>query len=113
MAKPNDSSLWKQLVNMWPKLEEMTFWEVRKGNTIRVWEDALVESGLKPKEKLLQQNNSVYLATKVENLVNDTGDWNWKLLRDKLDHDTLAKIQVIPPPIRTEMADDKSIWGWY
>lgn len=50
------------------------------------------------------------LSAKVEDLVDDTSVWNWRLLRDKLEHDIPTKIQAISPPSRTEMVDDKSIW---
>lgn len=55
-VKPTDSSLWKQLVKLWPHLESMTYWELGNGKDTRLWEDALTEPGLKLSYKLRSQN---------------------------------------------------------
>lgn len=65
-----------------------------KGNIIRAW----VAPNINLKDKFLQQNYKEDLGTKVRDLVNIEGDWNWSLLKNNLDQDTLACIQAIPPP---------------
>lgn len=47
LAKAYDSSLWKQIMSIWPMLDSMNKWEVRNGQTIKVWSDCWVDKGIR------------------------------------------------------------------
>ncbi|PNX57873.1 hypothetical protein L195_g050625, partial [Trifolium pratense] len=44
-AKVHDSSLWKNLVNVWSNFNSYEFWSVGNGNSVRAWKDRWLDSG--------------------------------------------------------------------
>lgn len=45
VSKPNDSSLWKNLVQLWPKIESLVLWSVGNGDAIHAWDQCWIEAG--------------------------------------------------------------------
>ncbi|CAL5198816.1 unnamed protein product [Lathyrus oleraceus] len=105
------TSLWKQLVLVWPQMESLTFWEMRNNKEIRFWEDAWIEPGMKLISKLQNQNLKVDSQATVDTMVTQNGDWNWNILSALIDNVTLEKIKVIPPHTLNSREADMRIWS--
>ncbi|PNY12120.1 3-ketoacyl-CoA synthase, partial [Trifolium pratense] len=45
IVKPYDSSLWKNLVQLWPSMTSIIFWMIRNGECVRAWEHCWLTEG--------------------------------------------------------------------
>src|SRR4051812_25158787 len=60
-AKAYDSSLWKWIFNVWPSMEDMTFWTISSSELVSSTMEGFTEA---------QEN------VKVSELTDDNGNWN-------------------------------------
>ncbi|PNX92625.1 RNA-directed DNA polymerase (reverse transcriptase), partial [Trifolium pratense] len=81
VAKTLDSHLWKSIVKLWPKLDELCFWTIRDGKSVdcywysQVW----IEEGLRVADLNLNIPDSLR-DLKVTQLVDDEGRWKLEVL---------------------------------
>ncbi|MCI01096.1 ribonuclease H, partial [Trifolium medium] len=47
VAKTSDSHLWKSIVKLWPKLDELCFWTIRGGKSVDWYSQVWIEEGLR------------------------------------------------------------------
>lgn len=104
-AKMNDSTLWKNIVRLWPHLEKMSFQEVGNRNNIRAWKNWLVKPGLRIQDHMIQSNEISYFLT-MAGLGTGDGKWNWNMFRNLFNYDFLEKFLVIPSPSHNTNEDD-------
>jgi len=95
--REKDSSLWKNIVNLWQEAQRNILWTVGDGKSVDAWNDVWIEPNLQIKDMNLVILNEL-MAVKVADLVNDEGDWRWELLNAWLPLEVLHKIEAIPPP---------------
>lgn len=53
IVKPDDSCIWKMIVDLSPNLDSMSYWEVDKNLNFRMWEDSWVALGVFLKDLVL------------------------------------------------------------
>ncbi|PNX90504.1 ribonuclease H, partial [Trifolium pratense] len=106
VAKTLDSHLWKSIVKLWPKLDELCFWTIRDGKSVdcywysQVW----IEEGLRVADLNLNIPDSLR-DLKVTQLVDDEGRWKLEVLAACLPVSLLHMIAAIPPPEESAGAD--------
>ncbi|CAL5207156.1 unnamed protein product [Lathyrus oleraceus] len=102
IAKPCDSYLWKSVVELRPKLDSLSFWEVGNGSTINIWVDAWVASGISLQDHTHMQNISRTTINNMADLTSTEGVWDWNLLHMLFPSYILVKLQAILPPISSD-----------
>lgn len=80
IAKASDSYMWKMIVDLRPKLDSMSYWEVGNNLTIRMWDGAWVSPGVFLKDLANTHLDSNRRLPLMENLLNADGTWNWTLI---------------------------------
>lgn len=73
IAKPNDSSLWKHLVQFWPNISKLEHWAVRNGESVKSWKYFWLDKGLRVADLDIDIPLSMQNA-KVADLVDEYGD---------------------------------------
>lgn len=98
IAKPFYSYLWKDIMDMHPKIDNLSFWEVGKGASINVWDDVWVAPGVQLKDHVQQQEASSLNIFVVTDLITLDGRWNWTLFCRSFPKFIIDKIHAISPP---------------
>ncbi|GAU31911.1 hypothetical protein TSUD_270960 [Trifolium subterraneum] len=104
-ARGTDSSLWKNLVQLKPMLEEFSFWHVGDGASVDAWKQAWLDEGLCIEQHVAIPNHLQGL--KVCDLVDSDGKWNWTLLDDWLPIHLKNKVAAILPPDMNNGSDER------
>jgi hypothetical protein len=73
-TRNTDSTLWKNLIALTPKMEEHSFWSVRDGAVVDAWTHAWIEAGLHIDQ--IVEIPSHLQGLKVKDLINHDGGWN-------------------------------------
>ncbi|PNX98541.1 ribonuclease H [Trifolium pratense] len=99
LAKQSDSNLWKAIVNLWPKLDDIdnSFWSIRDGRSIAFCHQKWINTDIRISELNIHIPELIWNA-KVSDLVDDRGRWNWELLNGWLPESILHQIAAVPPP---------------
>ncbi|MCI05610.1 putative ribonuclease H protein, partial [Trifolium medium] len=97
LAKQSDSNLWKAIVNLWPKLDDNSFWSIRDGRSIAFCHQKWINTDIRISELNIHIPELIWNA-KVSDLVDDRGRWNWELLNGWLPESILHQIAAVPPP---------------
>ncbi|GAU25567.1 hypothetical protein TSUD_260010 [Trifolium subterraneum] len=74
IAKGLDSHLWKLIVKLWPKLEELSSWTLGNGKTVEWYKDIWIDKGLRVADPNLNIPANMH-DWKVVQLVDDDGSW--------------------------------------
>jgi hypothetical protein len=91
------SSLWKYIVKLSPKLDNLCFWAVGDGADVDAWQHAWIQEGM----RVIDPINNIpeeLLNIKVCDLVDDEGKWNWNLLQGWMPLSLKNRIAAILPP---------------
>ncbi|GAU16889.1 hypothetical protein TSUD_368390 [Trifolium subterraneum] len=97
VAKAQDSSLWKSLVQTWHYFDRCEFRNIGKGNFVRartykwLYKETSIEA-----MRIMVPESMQYLM--VKDLVDDNGCWNFDLLRTWLPHNIISKMYALLPP---------------
>lgn len=105
-VQSKDTSLWKNLVDLWPQIASAEFWAVGDGISINAWDDKWLSS----KDSLSNLVASIHDACKswqVKDLSSASGNWNLELLRELLPYSISKKIMPIVPPSSSNGSDTR------
>lgn len=92
--KPTNSSFWKNVIKIWPKIEEKCFWSTGNGYIVDAWNERWIDSGIKI--SYLNLNIPIQLReTVVIDLLNEEPKWKWELLNQWLPGEILNRIRVM------------------
>ncbi|KAI5441732.1 hypothetical protein KIW84_010977 [Lathyrus oleraceus] len=81
--KVHDSNLWKNIVSVWPVMNDMVYWAIGNGEKVNSWEDYWVQ----PEIYLSSLRSYLYYAhqvVRVDNLVDSNGEWDLERLSSLL-----------------------------
>jgi hypothetical protein len=104
------SSLWKYIVKLSPKLDNLCFWAVGDGADVDAWQHAWIQEGM----RVIDQINNIpeeLLNIKVCDLVDDEGKWNWNLLQGWMPLSLKNRIAAILPPSPANGKDIQVVAG--
>jgi hypothetical protein len=108
--KMQDSSLWKNLVNIWSTLHLYEFWSIGNGNTVKAWEDRW----LLPSKSIQELGLTIPEAMRnmsVADLVDNIGCWKIDLLVPWLPASIINRIYAVMPPNSTAAPDQRAWIG--
>lgn len=71
--KSTNSSSWKYIVKLWPKINENKFWFIGDGNSVNAWSRKWIELRFKINDLNLDIPGLIQLE-KVSDLLNEYGD---------------------------------------
>lgn len=97
-VKNTDSSFWKSMAKIWPKLEEKYLWFIGDGVSVDAWNDHWITQDIKI-EKLCIHSLMQLRAAKVIDLVKENNEWNLDFLGHWLSGDILYRIVNMLPPL--------------
>jgi ribonuclease HI len=108
--KMQDSSLWKNLVNIWSTLHLYEFWSIGNGNTVKAWEDRW----LLPSKSIQELGLTIPEAMRnmsVADLEDNIGCWKIDLLVPWLPASIINRIYAVMPPNSTAAPDQRAWIG--
>jgi hypothetical protein len=91
------SSLWKFIVKLNPKLNDICCWALGDGTEVDAWRHVWIDNGVRIDEQVSHIPASLN-NMKVCDLVDNFGNWNWSILQGWLPAELLQKIAAIIPP---------------
>lgn len=94
-------------MDMCPKIDSLSFWEVGKGASINVW----VAPGVQLKDHVQQQEASSLNIFAVIDLTTLDGRWNWTLFCRSFPKFIIDKIHAISPPLVSDGIYDTCFLG--
>lgn len=96
--KVYDSNLWKNIVSVWPVMNDMVYWAIGNGENVNSWEDYWVQREI----NLSSLRSYLYYAhrvVRVDNLVDSNGEWDLEQLSSLLPQNTYNDMMIMYPPI--------------
>ncbi|KAK2417156.1 hypothetical protein QL285_039488 [Trifolium repens] len=108
--KMQDSSLRKNLVNIWSTLHLYEFWSIGNGNTVKAWEDRW----LLPSKSIQELGLTIPEAMRnmsVADLEDNIGCWKIDLLVPWLPASIINRIYAVMPPNSTAAPDQRAWIG--
>ncbi|MCH82551.1 putative ribonuclease H protein [Trifolium medium] len=108
-AKGSNSALWKALVVLKPMMDKFSFWWIGDGRTVDAWRHALIEEGFCIIDYVdIPQHLH---GMKVYQLVDNSGQWNWTILKDWFPLYMQQKMAAILPPSLDHGSDERVAVG--
>jgi ribonuclease HI len=108
--KTQDSSLWKNLVNIWSNLGLYEFWSIGNSNMVKAWEDRWLLHGRSIQE--LGINIPDHMKNMlVADLIDNTSSWKIELLSSWLPANIISRLTAVVPPNNTDNRDQRAWIG--
>jgi hypothetical protein len=107
-SNTNDSSLWKAIVKIWPKLELHRCWSVTDGAKTNFWTDKWLDEHTRISDFVLHIPEEVQ-EWKVKNVASDTGGWNFDMIQNLVPNSIVQKMHDIIPP-HASQEEDIQLW---
>ncbi|MCI26814.1 putative ribonuclease H protein, partial [Trifolium medium] len=89
VAHQADSSLWKAIVKLWPKLQHM-FWALGDGNNINVWREKWLDENSRICE-MVEYRPEDMRELKIVDIIDEHGSWNYAMMQQHIPHNMLQK----------------------
>lgn len=95
--KATDSSFLKNIVKLWPKVEDNSLWQAGDDTTVRAWDSKWLGHDI----RISYMDVSIPLHlrnAKVAYLIEEDGDWNWEMINQWLSENVTCRIASMLPP---------------
>lgn len=106
--RTSDSHLWKNIARVWPVLTDFEAWSIGNGEAIHAWNDRWIGNGI----VLRDFTDTIPGPMKdwhFNDMVDDTGEWNWNVLATLLPDGILNRIRAVCTP-NLHSGDDVRVW---
>lgn len=110
MAKTTDSSLWKDVTNIMPKIMDNGMWIVGDGKTIRAWEDNWLGAEFSLKNYNVTIPDKLWDAY-MRDLIDNMGNQNLPILNSWLSEQWIDRLKACVPPKMMDFSDNFCFTG--
>lgn len=98
VVKNSDSSLWKNLADIWKEVTNQVAWDCRNGGTVSFWNDCWMDDDATLFAKAVRKPEGRLVECRVRDMINERDEWEFIFLKDYLDEHDLLRLCATPVP---------------